>query len=102
MKRLIKPLETKKKKSQPREKVIQSHILAWLRSVGCSVDIITVSMYNSSCISDIPPLLYAFSVITSQLIPLERNHATMLACIIFSDCTLRLRFVNGLMNWFTI
>ena len=53
MKRLIKPLETKKKKSQPREKVIQSHILAWLRSVGCSVDIITVSMYNRSGISDI-------------------------------------------------
>ena len=43
----------KKKKALPLEKEIQKQILAWLRKVGFSVDVITSGLYNRSGIADI-------------------------------------------------
>ena len=43
----------KKKKKLPLEKEIQKQILAWLRRIGYSVDVISSGLYNRSGIADI-------------------------------------------------
>ena len=43
----------KKKKKLPLEKEIQKQILAWLRKIGYSVDVISSGLYNRSGIADI-------------------------------------------------
>ena len=43
----------KKKKKLPLEKEIQKQILAWLRKIGFSVDVISSGLYNRSGIADI-------------------------------------------------
>ena len=46
---VIKP----KKKPPPKEKVIQSKILAWLKQQGFSVDVITLGAYSTKGVADI-------------------------------------------------
>ena len=51
--KILVKLGIQKKTKKVKEKVIQSHILAYLRSVGVSADIITLGMYSGKGVADI-------------------------------------------------
>ena len=51
--KILVKLGIQKKTKKVKEKVIQSHILAYLRSVGISADIITLGAYSGKGVADI-------------------------------------------------